>query len=74
MLRVASMLHGRAAPTAAVSGSCVVVLTLTIIQATHMPPRVQMKEMRVAAGRPLLWMMRDVAAHAPGRHSRGTET
>jgi hypothetical protein len=26
-----------------------------------MPPSTQMKEMRVAAGRPLLWMMRDVA-------------
>lgn len=35
---------------------------LMMTQATHMPPRTHMKEMRVAAGRPLLWMMRDVAA------------
>lgn len=44
-------------------------LTLTRIQATHMPPRHQMNEIKVAAGRPLLWMMRDVAAQQ-GAHRR----
>jgi hypothetical protein len=39
---------------------CAAPRTLTMIHATHMPPRTQMNEIRVAAGKPLLWMIREV--------------
>ncbi len=40
---------------------------LMSIQATHRPPSTQMNEMRVAGGRPLLWMIREVAVNRDGQ-------